>query len=148
MRYMLFSLVLPICFIANDYFGHGVDLRTLKAISMYFAVIVIVVPIHAYKKHKIKSKNYLAVSNREMTIVFGEHSECIPISEISRCSIFNICGNKNFVIYHSNTDSRFLLNGLNDEFVSELSKYLNNIEVKKASFYEILKYLVRGMGNN
>ena len=148
MRYVLLSLILPICFIANDYFGRGLCLGTVKNISMYFAVIVVAVPIHANKKYKLNSRNYLNISNNEITIAFGQHTECIPISSISRCVIYNICGNINFVIYHSEKTSCFLLNGLNEEFVPKLSRFLNGIEVNKASFYETMKYIVKSFGKS
>ena len=110
---------------------------------MYFAIIVIAVPIHAYKKYKLKFKNYFDISDNEMSIFFGHHADSIQLSDITKIIIYNICGNKNFVIYHSDKSSSFLLNGLHEEFISEISKLLNGVEVKKASVFDTLKYVIK-----
>ncbi|MDA8428123.1 MAG: hypothetical protein M0T70_02600 [Geobacteraceae bacterium] len=78
-----------------------------------------------------------------MTIAFGEHVETIPISSILKCVEHNIFGNKNFVIYHSGKTNIFLLNGLKEEYISEMLKLLACVEIKKAGILETLSYVVK-----
>jgi len=134
--------------IIYDHLNDAIDIGIIKTTSIFLAIIAIALPLHAYRKNKEKTNNYISITHDEIKITFGDNVNSIPASTISKYAIFNIFGNKNFVIWHSEKTSAFLLNGLKFDITVEIAKHQNIEIVTNPSFFETFKYLISSLNSN
>jgi len=141
-RYSLLLVMLLPVFVLAGLFVYEASYQDIvhDTISL-FLFFMVLMALCTYRSLKHWGRESVELLEEHIRIYIGSDVEEIPLTDIEECIILNIYGNINFEIKHSGKYSGFLTNGLQGDFIHDISKIMGKSKIRKAGFIETIKLM-------